>query len=77
MPYGNGMAAGEIKGAVWRRSSASQGAGNCVEVADLAERGVAVRNSRFPEGPALLFTREEMAAFVRGAQQGEFDDLTT
>jgi hypothetical protein len=36
---------------------------------------VAVRNSRHPSGPALIFTRDEMAAFLAGAKDGEFDDL--
>ena len=36
---------------------------------------IAERNSRYPEGPALIYTREEMAAFVTGAKHGEFDDL--
>ena len=37
--------------------------------------GVAVRNSRFPDGPRILYTRAEMAAFVQGVRAGEFDDL--
>ncbi|MEU9839391.1 DUF397 domain-containing protein [Actinomadura sp. NPDC048032] len=41
----------------WRKSSysASNG-GNCVELADAAT-GVAVRDSKDPDGPVLLFTR--------------------
>jgi hypothetical protein len=34
-----------------------------------------MRNSRFPTGPALVFTKGELAAFVAGAKGGEFDDL--
>jgi hypothetical protein len=34
-----------------------------------------MRNSRFPEGPALVYTRAEITAFVLGAKDGEFDDL--
>jgi hypothetical protein len=34
-----------------------------------------MRNSRDPGGPALVYTREEMSAFIAGAQAGEFDDL--
>ena len=49
--------------------------GNCVEVADLPTGEVAMRNSRFPEGPALVYTRAEITAFVLGAKDGEFDDL--
>ncbi|WP_078965992.1 DUF397 domain-containing protein [Streptomyces flavovariabilis] len=63
-------------GALWIKSTASQGAGNCVEVAELPDGRVAVRNSRHPSGPALVYTRQEMAAFVAGARDGEFDGLT-
>lgn len=59
----------------WRKSTASNYQGNCVEVAVLADGGVAVRNSRFPDGPRITYTRAEMAAFVQGVQAGEFDDL--
>jgi len=40
-----------------------------------AEREIAVRNSRFPTGPALVYTRAEMAAFVAGAKDGDFDHV--
>jgi hypothetical protein len=34
-----------------------------------------VRNSRNPEGPALIYTRAEIAALIEGVKLGEFDDL--
>ena len=37
--------------------------------------GIAMRNSRDPHGPALLYTRDEIAAFIHGVKSGEFDDL--
>jgi len=46
-----------------------------VEVARLFGGEIAVRNSRDPYGPALVYTRAEIAAFLRGAKDGEFDDL--
>jgi Domain of unknown function (DUF397) len=46
--------------------------GNCVEVAFLAGGRVAVRNSRRPAGPALVFPAAEWAAFVARARDGEF-----
>lgn len=61
----------------WRKSTISNPSGTCVELAVLADGGVAVRNSRFPGGPHLTYTRAEIAAFVRGVQAGEFDDLLT
>ena len=70
----NGMPATELSEVTWRKSrrSGPQG-GNCVEVARLADGQVAVRNSRQPAGPALVFTAAEWAAFVGGASDGEFD----
>jgi hypothetical protein len=32
-----------------------------------------VRDSKDPTGPILRFTREEWAAFLGGAKEGEFD----
>lgn len=60
----------------WRKSTHSGQLGNCVEAGALEGGDVAVRHSRHPGGPALIFTREEMAAFLAGAKDGEFDDLT-
>jgi hypothetical protein len=49
--------------------------GSCVEVADLDGGDIAVRNSRHPSGPALIYTRAEIDAFLIGVKNGEFDDL--
>jgi len=68
---GDGLAAGDVTGR-WIKSSYSGPTGNCVEVALLADGGVAVRNSRDTGGPALVFTGAEWEAFLRGAQAGEF-----
>ncbi|MEU5162683.1 DUF397 domain-containing protein [Streptomyces sp. NPDC020875] len=57
----------------WTKSSHSNATGNCVELAVLPGGTVAVRNSRDPHGPALIYTRDELAAFVAGARDGEFD----
>jgi Domain of unknown function (DUF397) len=73
--FQNGMPAARLIGALWRKSKRSGALGNCVEVASLASGEIAVRNSRFPEGPALVYTRDEMAAFLAGAKDGEFDDV--
>jgi Domain of unknown function (DUF397) len=60
--------------AAWVKSSYSgPTGGNCVEVAFLDGGGVAVRNSRHADGPALVFTGDEWKAFLSGARDGEFD----
>jgi hypothetical protein len=59
----------------WRKSTSSNPSGNCVELAELAGGMVAVRNSRQPSGPVLIYTRAEIAAFIQGVRRGEFDDL--
>ena len=59
----------------WRKSTVSNPSGNCVELAELADGDVAVRNSRHPAGPTLVYTRAEISAFIRGVRGGEFDDL--
>lgn len=71
----NGMSATELTSVTWRKSRRSGAVGNCVEVARLANGDIAVRNSRFPDGPALVYTQAEITAFVGGIKDGEFDDL--
>jgi hypothetical protein len=71
----NGVSAGELAGARWRKSARSSAQGNCVELAQLPDAGVAVRNSRDPGGPALVFTDAELEAFLGGVKDGDFDDL--
>ena len=59
----------------WRKSRASNPSGSCVELARLPGGDIAVRNSRHPAGPALVYARAEIAAFLTGVKNGEFDDL--
>lgn len=71
----SGVSAQRLVGAAWRKSRRSGAVGNCVELAPISGGGVAVRNSRDPHGPALIYTRDEMAAFFAGVKDGEFDAI--
>jgi hypothetical protein len=71
----NGMPAEELPDVTWQKSKHSNPNGACVEVARLPEGAIAVRNSRFPSGPALVYTRAEIEAFLAGAKDGEFDHV--
>jgi hypothetical protein len=59
----------------WRKSARSVNDGACVELALMPSGKVAIRNSRDPLGPILLYTQSELYAFLDGAKKGEFDDL--
>jgi hypothetical protein len=71
----NGIPAGQLPTKQWHKSGRSNPSGNCVEMARLRGGDIAVRNSRDPEGPALIYTPDEIAAFLLGAKDGDFDDL--
>jgi len=62
-------------GPYWVKSSLSFSNGNCVEVANLPDLTIGLRNSREPEGPVLRFTSDEWNAFLGGARNGEFDSF--
>ncbi|MGW0760490.1 DUF397 domain-containing protein [Streptomyces sp. NPDC002814] len=73
-PVHNGVRASSLD-ARWIKSRHSNAEGNCVEIATLVDGDVALRNSRDPDGPALVYTAAELAAFLAGAKDGEFDHL--
>ncbi|MER5968560.1 DUF397 domain-containing protein [Streptomyces sp. NPDC002055] len=72
----NGMAADAVTGAQWVKASACDAINSCVEVAKVGENEIAMQNSRFPDSPALVFTRAEIVAFFDGVMKGEFNALT-
>jgi hypothetical protein len=59
----------------WVSSSFSYAHGNCVEIARLPEGNIGVRDSKNPDGPVLIFTSDEWAAFLGGVRNREFDSL--
>ncbi|MFC4532959.1 DUF397 domain-containing protein [Sphaerisporangium dianthi] len=63
----------DLSAAVWRKSSFSGGnGGQCVEVADNLPSVVAVRDSKIPDGPKLLFDPSGWRSFVAGVKTGAF-----
>ena len=55
----------DLTGSNWRKSSYSSGNGGaCVEVAAGGPGVVAVRDSKDPDGPALIFSAADWSAFI-------------
>jgi hypothetical protein len=65
----------DLAGAAWRKSSHSNGATNCVEVAMLADGTVGLRHSRRPDAEVIVYSRSEWAAFVAGVKAEEFEPV--
>jgi Domain of unknown function (DUF397) len=61
----------DLSRAAWRKSTCSNDGGACVEVATNLPGIVAVRDSKDPAGPALIFSTDSWQAFIHGmkAQQ--------
>lgn len=57
----------------WIKSSLSFANGDCVEVANLPDGDIGVRDSKNSEGAILRFTPGEWHAFLGGVRNGEFD----
>ncbi|MGI5164910.1 DUF397 domain-containing protein [Spirillospora sp. CA-253888] len=62
-----------MTGVQWRKSSHSNtSGGDCVEVADLAA-GIAVRDSKDPDGGRLAFDAAAWRMFAQQVRRGEHD----
>jgi uncharacterized protein DUF397 len=60
----------DLTSAEWHKSPYSSNGGNCVEVARNLPGVVAVRDSKNPDGPALVLTADQWRAFVSEARAG-------
>ncbi|MEU1985956.1 DUF397 domain-containing protein [Nocardia sp. NPDC019395] len=64
----------DLSGAQWLGSPAEGVPGShSVEIAMLADGHVGMRDGKNPDGPVLVFTPGEWAAFTAGVRDGEFD----
>lgn len=62
----------ERAGLTWLKAQASSHNGACVEIAGVGDK-IAMRDSKDPDGPVLVYTPAEFNAFLSGAKIGEFD----
>jgi hypothetical protein len=62
----------DLHTATWFKSTRSGNYGACVEVARLVV-GTAVRDSKRPHGPTLLFSSGQWRSFVGSTKVGRFD----
>jgi hypothetical protein len=68
------LSASEREDLAWLKARSSTANGQCVEIAS-AVGNIAIRDSKDPDGPILIYTRSEFGAFLEGARNGEFDTL--
>jgi hypothetical protein len=64
----------ERKNLAWFKAQRSTNNGACVEIASTSGK-IAMRDSKDPNGPILVYTPAEFSAFLDGARNGEFDGL--
>ena len=64
----------ERQSLAWLKAQCSTNNGQCVEIASTSDK-VAIRDSKDPDGPILVYTPGEFRAFLEGARNGEFDSL--
>ncbi|MFI5714750.1 DUF397 domain-containing protein [Nocardia sp. NPDC051750] len=66
----------DLSGATWFKSSRSGSQSACVEVAWLKGGDVGVRDSKDPNGPALVFTGGQWDSLAAGIREGKFTPLS-
>ncbi|MFE6050484.1 DUF397 domain-containing protein [Kitasatospora sp. NPDC056446] len=65
----------DLSGAAWFKSTYSNNGGSCVEVAPGFPGVMPVRDSKDPDGPALVFAGEAWEFFVAAVRSGEFGEV--
>jgi hypothetical protein len=75
MDFHSGMTATELGTEGWLKPWSGTNGGSCVEAKRLTDGSVALRQSTDPEGPALIYTRDEMVSFLTGVKSGQADFL--
>lgn len=58
----------------WWKSTYSDSGAVCIECGLVNAETVAVRDSKDPHGPALLFSRAALSSFAAAAAAGEFGE---
>ncbi|WP_210583593.1 DUF397 domain-containing protein [Streptomyces sp. GESEQ-35] len=74
-PIYSGMSASELGTEGWHKPWSGTNGGSCVEAKRLSDGSVAFRQSTDPDGPALVYSRDEMIVFLEGAKAGQADFL--
>ncbi|MEV7774543.1 DUF397 domain-containing protein [Kitasatospora sp. NPDC086791] len=69
------MADFDLTTASWVKSTYSQQGGDCLEVAPGFPGVMPVRDSKDPDGPALVFPAAAWESFVAAVRSGEFGDV--
>jgi hypothetical protein len=67
-PNGACVEVASLPGA-WRKSTRSSANGECVEIAAMTG-AIAIRDSKHPDGPKLVFTQPAWSAFLRDIKTG-------
>jgi hypothetical protein len=62
----------DLSSAAWRKSTFSDNGGQCIEVADGFEGVMPVRDSKDPQGGALVVPSDAWRAFVSSVKAGRF-----
>jgi hypothetical protein len=68
------MSEAERGALTWLKARASSHNGQCVEIAS-APGKIAIRDSKDPAGPILVYTPTDFTAFLARTRNGKFDRL--